>query len=77
MQHNESEKIGNVLVNLKYETLHLSENTKDLKETTNKFSSKLVYQEKHIYSIATYFEARLENMGVNNIFGGNIEAAKF
>ena len=38
-----------------YELMRLSEDTKVIKVTTNKFSSKLIYQERNIYTIATYF----------------------
>ena len=43
-QHEESKIFGNDLVTLKSEILRLSKYTKDLKEATNNFSSKLVDQ---------------------------------
>ena len=47
-----------------------------LKETNSKFSSKLIEQEKHIYSLTTLFEERPEKMSVRNRVVSNIVAAK-
>ena len=61
------------MIQLKSDTLHLSEDTKYLKETSTNFSSKLFQQEKHIYTIFTSLEAMFEKISVNNIVGGKIE----
>ena len=63
-QHEESKKVGNELVDIKSETLHLSEDIKFLKEKTNKFSSKLVEHEKNLSKLPTLFEERIEKMSV-------------
>ena len=43
------------LFNTKSETIRLSDNTKVLKEKTTTFSSKLIEQDKHIYSLTILF----------------------
>ena len=64
------------MVNIKQETIFLSEDTKVLKETTNKFSSKIIEQENHISSLTPHFEELFENMIVCNRFDRKVEAAK-
>ena len=52
------------LANLKSEALHLSEDTKLLKETTTKFLSNIIEQYTQISSLTTYFEELLDKMSV-------------
>ena len=47
-----------------------------IKDTTTKFSSKLIAQEKHITSLTTYSEERLERVSVSNRVGNKIDAVK-
>ena len=76
-QHEYLEKIGNELVNFRSETLILLDKNNELKETTNKFSSKLIEQDNNLSKINKSFEEHIKNMITNNIIGGKIEAAKF
>ena len=48
---------------------------KVLKETENKFSSKLVDQETRLSTISISFEERLDNISVDNTVGGKIVAS--
>ena len=62
--------------NIGYELIRLSEDTKYLKEITNKLSSIVFDQDKHPYTHTTSYEERPENISVNNRFGGKIEPEK-
>ena len=64
------------LVNIRSETLHITDYTKVLTEINTKFSSKLIKQEKHISSLTTPFQENLKKMSVGNRVGRNIEAAE-
>ena len=64
------------LVNIKSETLRLSEDTKVLKETTTKFLSRHIEQGKHISSLNSSFEELLKKTIFRNRVGRNIEAAE-
>ena len=64
------------LVNIRSETLSITEDTKIIIETNTKFSSKLIKQGKHISSLTTPFQESLDKISVRNIVGINIEAAK-
>ena len=55
-QHEKSKKIKNKQVSIKSETLRPLEKNKYLKETTMQFSSKIIYQEKHLSTLATSFK---------------------
>ena len=50
-----------------------SEYTKVLKETTAKFTSKLIEQENNISSLNTSFEELLDKISVSNRFDSKIE----
>ena len=64
------------LVNIRSETLSITENTKICIETNTKFSSKLIKKGKHISSHTTPFQESLNNMSVSNRVGIHIEAAE-
>ena len=51
-----------------------SEYTKVLKETTAKFTSKLIEQENNISSLNTSFEELLDKISVSNRFDSKIES---
>ena len=64
------------MVNIKSETIRLTEDTKFLKEETNKFWSSLVEKYNNISSIAASFEYQLGKMTVSNIVGRKIKSDK-
>ena len=74
-QLEESKMFINDMVDIKQETHCISEDAKDVKEYSTKFSSKLDDRVKKISYFTTYFDGILDNMSFNNIVGCNIEAA--
>ena len=62
--------------NIKSEKLHLLEDTKDIKEGSTRFFSKVDAHDNKLYYFKTSYDKRLDKMITRNKVGSNIEAEK-